>query len=99
MKTILFRLLGRSSDLVNVHPVIAFFVGGALLTVFLTILFHHRPSPESGSRSGLVWLLYYRLTRLLWALMVVGFLVAVLSLLRVYLHQTLAAFQHTHGRV
>src|SRR5438552_10254717 len=97
MKNILFRLLGRASDLIDVHPVLAFFLGGALLAVFLTVLFHPRLEPDS--RSGLVWLLYRQLTRFLWALMLVGFLVGALSLLRAYLHQTLAAFQRTHGRV
>src|SRR5437879_2613812 len=99
MKAILFRFFGRASDLVDVHPVLAFFLGGALLTVFLTVLFRSKASAEPETKPGLVWLLYRQLTRLLWALMLAGFLLGALSLLRVYLHQTLAAFQRTHGRV
>jgi hypothetical protein len=99
MKATLFRLFGRLSDLVDVHPVLALFLAGAILTLFLTVLFRSGRPLESEARNGLVWLLYQRLGRLLWALMLVGFLLGALCLLRVYLHQTLAAFQRTHGRV
>src|SRR5262245_3234613 len=99
MKAILFRLFGRLSDLVDVHPVLALFLAGAILTLFLAVLFRSGRPLESEARSGLVWLLYQRLGRLLWALMLVGFLLGALGWLRVYLHQTLAAFQRTHGRV
>ncbi|HXU75235.1 MAG TPA: hypothetical protein VN794_01645 [Methylomirabilota bacterium] len=97
MKPILYKLIGRLADLVDVQPVIALFLGGALLAVFLTVLFRARPQPEPGA--SLVWTLYRHLTRLLWASLMVSALLASLALMRVYLHQTLAGFQRTHGRV
>ncbi len=99
MKTVLFKLIGRASDLVDVQPVIALFVGGALLAVFLTAMFRSKPIAEPEAKGGLLWSLYGHFTRLVWSLMLVGFLLGALSLLRVYLHQTLAAFQRSHGRV
>jgi hypothetical protein len=45
------------------------------------------------------WLLYHQVGRFLSAVMLIGFLLGAMSLLRVYLHQTLAAFQRNHGRV
>jgi hypothetical protein len=99
MKPILSKLLGRASDLVDVQPVIALFLGGALLAVFLTALFRARRQPESNPAPSLVWTLYGHFTRLLWAGLLVSVLLGSLSLLRVYLHQTLSSFQRTHGRV
>jgi hypothetical protein len=99
MKSIVFKLIGRASDLVDVQPVLALFLGGALLAVFLTAIFRSRPVPEPDARPGLLWLLYGQFTRFLWALTLVAFLLGALSLLRVYLHQTLAGFQRTHGRI
>jgi hypothetical protein len=98
MKLVLSKLLGRAADLVDVQPVLALFLGGALLAVFLTVAFSPRSS-ESETSTSLVWTIYRRSTRLLWALTLVGFLLATLSLLRVYLHQTLARFQRNHGRI
>jgi hypothetical protein len=99
MKPVLFKLLGRASDLVDVQPVIALFLGGALLAVFLTAVFHSKPDAGPDPKDGPCWILYRHFRRLLWALLLVTFLVGTLSLLRVYLHQTLAGFQRSHGRV
>jgi len=99
MKPVLFKLIGRASDLVDVQPVIALFLGGALLAVFLTTVFHSKPDTGPDARFGVFWTLYRQLTRVLWALLLVTFLLGALSLLRVYLHQTLAGFQRSHGRV
>jgi len=98
MKTVLSKLLARVADLVEIQPVLALFLGGALLAVFLTAAFSAK-SAETYAQSSLVWTLYRRCTRLLWALTIVGFVVATLSLLRAYLHQALARFQHSHGRI
>jgi len=97
MKPILYKLLGRLGDLVDVQPVIALFMGSALLAVFLTVLLRPQPQPEPNP--NLHWTLYRHLTRLLWASLMVSVLLASLALMRVYLHQTLAGFQRTHGRV
>jgi hypothetical protein len=99
MKPVLSKLLGRAADLVDVQPVLALFLGGALLVVFLTTAFGPRPVAEPERSTSLLWTLYRRGTRFLWALTLVGFLLATLSLLRVYLHQSLARFQHDHGRI
>lgn len=99
MKTILFKLLGRTADLVEVQPVLALFVGGALLALFLTVAFSQKPAAQTQGPPSLLWILYHQLTRITWALTLVCFLLGSLSLLRVYLHQALAGFQRTHGRV
>lgn len=99
MKEILFRLFNRAADLTDVQPVLALFLGGALLAVFFTALFSAKPAGDPESGSGLLWTLCRQVLRLLWALTLVGFLVATMSLLRVYLHQALARFQRNHGRI
>jgi hypothetical protein len=99
MKPILFKLLGRASDLVDVQPIIALVLGGALLAVFLTALRRSNPAVEPEPKPSLIWTLYRQFSRLLWAAMLAAFLVGSLSVLRVYLHQTLAGFQRTHGRI
>src|ERR1051326_3196804 len=103
MKTILFKLLGRASDLVDVQPVLALFLGGALIAVFITACSHRREEADSvralDSKHSLLWLLYRQFTRLLWAASLVAILLGTLSLLRAYLHHTIASFQHSHGRI
>ncbi len=99
MKTILFKLLGRAADLVDVQPVLALFMGAALLAVFLTAVFAPRSAPEPGAQPSLLWTLYRQFTRLVWSLTLVAFVLGTLSLVRVYLRQSVAAFQRTHGRV
>src|SRR5258706_188862 len=99
MKTILFRLFGRASDLADTQPVLALFLGGALLAVFLSAMLKSKPAVESGARGSLLWTLYEHFARLTWALLLVVFLVSALSVLRIYLRQTVANFQRGHGRV
>jgi len=99
MKLIVSKLLGRAADLVDVQPVLALFLGGAFLAVFLTAAFPPKPAAEPDPRPSLVWTLYRQGARFLWALTLVGFLLTTLSLLRVYLHQAVARFQHDHGRI
>jgi hypothetical protein len=98
MKSVLSKLVYRVADLVDIQPVLALFLGGALLAVFLTAAFCAKLA-EPETPSGLAWTLYRRGTRLLWALTLVGFIAGTVSLLRAYLHQELARFQHSHGRV
>ena len=86
MKPILSKLLGRAGDLLDVQPVLALFLAGAFLAVFLTTLFAPKPSPDPDAKPSLLWTLYRQCTRLVWAVALVGFLLATLSLLRVYLH-------------
>ena len=97
MKTIVFKLLGRASDLIDVQPVLALFLGGALIAVFIAAAFQPKPTPDS--KSSLIWLLYRQFNQFLWATTLVAILLGSLSLLRAYLHHTLASFQRSHGRI
>jgi hypothetical protein len=99
MKSVLSKLLGRAGDLIDVQPVLALFLGGALLAVFLTISLKPRPAAETDTKASPFWLLYHQVGRFLSAVMLIGFLLGAMSLLRIYLHQTLSAFQRNHGRV
>ncbi|HVU28101.1 MAG TPA: hypothetical protein VHG71_10250 [Verrucomicrobiae bacterium] len=100
MNAILSKLLHRASDLADVEPVVALFLGAALLAVFLTALFQNKTAAEAdGKNSSLLWALYRNFTRLLWAILLVALLVATISILRSYLRQTANNFQRTHGRI
>jgi hypothetical protein len=103
MKPILFKLLGRASDLVDVQPVLALFLGAALIAVFIAACSRRSEETDAGatpeSKASLIWLLYHQFTRLLWATSLVAVLLGTLSLLRAYLHHTVASFQRTHGRI
>jgi hypothetical protein len=99
MKSILSKLLGRGGDLVDVQPVLALFIGGALLAVFLTTVYQSKPAVQPDPKPNSLWPFYRTGARFLWGLTLVGFLLATLSLLRVYLHQSLANFQRNHGRI
>src|ERR1700691_4354487 len=99
MKLLLSRLLGRTGGFSDVEPLLALFLGAGLLAVFLTTLFHRKSKSPDSTPPGIVWTLYVQLGVLLWALFLVTFLMSGLSLLRSYLHQTVASFQHSHGRV
>ena len=97
MKPFLSKLLGRASDLADVQPLLALFLGGALLAVFLAAR-HARTKPDATPPT-LLWTLYHESIRLTWALLLVLFLVNAFSVLRTYLRQTVAHFQRTHGRI
>jgi len=101
MKIIATKLLGRASDLADVEPLIALFLGAALLAVFLTALFPpgRTASASGGSGRSLIWMLYHQAGRLLWALLLVLFLAGTISVLRIYLRQSEENFQRTHGRI
>jgi len=101
MKIILFKLLGRTSDLIEVQPVLALFIAGALLAVFITTLMRRNKSDvaSSNDQRSLPWTIYNQTMRMAGALALVIVLVASFSLLRTYLHRSLAAFQHNHGRI
>lgn len=99
MKLLLSKLLGRAGDFSDVQPLLALFLGGALLAVFLAVVLQRRAKSAESSPPSLLWTLYTKLETLLWALLLVGFLLSGLSALRSYLHQTVANFQRSHGRV
>ena len=100
MNAIITHLLNRASGLADVEPVIALFLGAALLAVFLNALYRSKAPGDGGeSRPGLLWTLYHNVRRLFWAALMVGLLVGTISVLRSYLRQTLNDFQRDHGRV
>lgn len=99
MNTIITKLLNRACGLANVEPVIALFLGAALLAVFLTAVFQTKSSTESGGSHGLLWTFYRNATRLLWAVTLVGLLIGAVSILRSYLRQAVNDFQRSHGRI
>ena len=100
MNTIISKLLNRASDLADVEPVIALFLGAALLAVFLNALYQNKSAADTGGKNpSLIWTLYRNLTRLLWATLLVALLCGAISVLHSYLRQSVADFQRTHGRV
>jgi hypothetical protein len=99
MKPILLKLLGRASDLANVEPLIALFLGAALLAVFLSAFLQSESNTDPSGKPSLLWTLYRHFTHLTKALMLVALLVGTISVLRSYLRQAVSNFQRTHGRV
>ena len=99
MKPILLKVSGRAGDLANVEPLIALFLGAALLAVFLSAFLQSRSTTEPPAKSSLLWTLYEQFRHLARALMLVALLAATISVLRIYLRQTVSNFQRTHGRV
>jgi hypothetical protein len=91
--------MGRTGDFSDVQPLLAFFLCGALLAVFLAVIFQRRTKPGESAPPSLLWTLYAQSGRLLWALLLVSFLLGGLTYLRGYLRQIVGNFQRTHGRV
>src|ERR1700751_3958020 len=71
---LLLKLLGRTGDFSDVQPLLALFLGGALLAVFLAAAFQRRAKSAESSPPSLWWTLYNKLGTLLWAMLLVGFL-------------------------
>src|SRR3989475_4291033 len=99
MKPILLKLTGRASDLADVEPLIALFLGAALLAVFLSAFLSSKSNADPAGKLSLLWTLYGHFTHLARALVLVTLLVATLSVLRIYLRQTVSNFRRTDGRV
>jgi hypothetical protein len=99
MKSILLKLSGRAGDLAQGEPLIALFLGAALLAVFLSVFLGEKYATDPTLQSSLRWTLFGYFKRCVWALTLVALLVATISVLRNYLRQTVAEFQRTHGRV
>ena len=88
----------RASALADVEPLLALFLGAALLAIFLAALSPAKTATVVQS-SSLIWTLYRNLTRLTWALLLVALLVTTITIVRSYLRHTVNDFQRTHGRV
>jgi len=99
MNLLLSRLLSRASELADVQPLVALFLGAALLAVFLAALFPKSASVKDAPNPSLLWTLYHHLSRLTWAVLLLLLLAGSINVLRSYLRQTVNDFQRTHGRV
>src|SRR5204862_7753435 len=99
MKAILTRIASHAYELANLQPLLALFLGAALLAVFLTVLFRVRSKTTTEATPSLLWTLYYQTNRFSWAILLAVLLVGALAVLRNYLHQSVATFQGKHGRV
>ncbi len=99
MKPYLQKLLNRTLDIADLHPMLGLFLGAATLAVFLTALLRSAKTDSHPTTTGLLWTLYWQSRKITWALVMAAFVLIALSSLRNYLHQTVAGFQRTHGRV
>jgi hypothetical protein len=96
MKLVLTRIFGRVTEFASAQPVLALFLGASLLAVFVALL---AGRARSEPRPGLMAEFYDGLGRFTLAAVVVMVVGIAFSLLRAYLHQTVATFQHNHGRI
>ena len=96
---ILLRLFSRIGDFSDVQPILALFLGGAVLAVFLAAILPRKSSSTEPPAPGLLGKLYVQCGLWLWAIFLVTTLLGGLSVLRSYLHQTVASFQRSHGRI
>src|SRR5688572_20104280 len=91
----LSSLLNRASDLAGAEPVLALFLGSALVAVFIAAY----NQPRAAAESKLVWTLYDHARRFIRALAIVALIVAAIASLRIYLRHSVSNFQRTHGRI
>jgi hypothetical protein len=87
--------LRRASDLAGTEPILALFLGAALVAVFVAAYGRR----ERALDQKLIWTLYDHAARFTRATLVVAIVVATVAVLRIYLRQSVAGFQRTHGRV
>jgi hypothetical protein len=96
---ILLRLFARIGDFSDVQPILALFLGGAVLAVFLAAILPRKSPSAEAPAPGLLGKLYVQCGLWLWAIFLVTSLLGGLSVLRSCLHQTVASFQRSHGRI
>src|SRR4051812_5991381 len=99
MNTIVSKLLNRATDLADVEPMIALFLGAALLAIVLAALLKKCPAENDPKSSSLVWTLYRNLSRLVSVVLLVALLVGTIGVLRSYLRQAVDQFHRDHGRI
>jgi hypothetical protein len=99
MNHILSRLLSRASELADVQPLVALFLGAALLAVFLAALLPKNVSAKDAPNPSLLWTLYHHFSRMAWAVLLVLLLATSINILRTYLRHTVNDFQRSHGRI
>jgi hypothetical protein len=96
MKLPFALFLRRASDLAGTEPILALFLGAALAAVFVAAYGHRE---RGGPEQKLLWTLYDHAVRLMRGVLIVGVIAAAIGVLRIYLRQSVGAFQRTHGRV
>jgi len=87
--------LNRASDLAGTEPILALFLGGALVAVFVSAYAH---APRQTDRT-LVWTLYDHALRLIRAILFLALIASTIGALRIYIRHSITNFQRTHGRV
>ena len=97
MKSFLSKLALRGGDLAIAQPLLTLFLATALLAFFLSLIFNR--TKDAAPAPGLAGMCLGMVVRLILGAAAVLSLLFVLSLMRTYLHQNLAAFQHSHGRI
>ncbi|HUS37592.1 MAG TPA: hypothetical protein VM680_19750 [Verrucomicrobiae bacterium] len=88
-------LLNRAADLAATEPILALFLGAALVVVFIAAY----NCPQANTNAKLIWTLYDHACRFLHATVIVALVVASVAALRIYLRQSVSHFQRTHGRI
>ena len=63
MKAILSKIMSRASDLADTEPLLALFLGAALLAVFLAVFLQTKSTADSINKSSLLWTLYGQFNR------------------------------------
>lgn len=99
MSELISTLLGRAGDLLGTEPILALFLGAALVSVFLSTSLSWRNGASPGTPAGTGWTIYRQLSRIVWALVLTACLGATIGVLRSYLSRTYWQFRQTHGRV
>src|SRR6185295_5341326 len=95
MKSPFALFLRRASDLAGTEPILALFLGAALVAVFIAAYGRR----ERALDQKFIWTLYDHIVRFTRATLVVGIIVTAIAVLHIYLRQSVAEFQRTHGRV
>lgn len=98
MNLLLLKSLARAGGLADAEPLLALFLGAALLAVFLTEFFRPTP-PEPGAPASLPWTLYRLALRLSWSTGLVVLLLGAGMALHSYVSQSASSFEAAHGRV
>ena len=88
-------ILNRASDLAAAEPILALFLGAAIVSVFLSVY----ATAQAAPNAKLLWTLYDHTVRFVRAFAVVALIVASIAALRMYLRHSVSNFQRTHGRV
>src|SRR5688572_29164478 len=88
-------VLNRASDLAAAEPILAPFLGAALVSVSLAVY----TATQITTNAKLLWTLYDHTVRFVRAVAVVALIVGSITALRMYLRHSVSNFQRTHGRV